>query len=142
MSCIQLSTSSMLQCGHGGEAVENSLPAGPGVPGLFWLQCGHGGEAVENGRQQSPRPEKPSGFNAATAVKPWRTLRRGEGMGPTDGVLQCGHGGEAVENHRFHPLACMEGFVLQCGHNGEAVENNALAHFQGMPRWASMRPRR
>ncbi len=61
------------------------------------LQCGHGGEAVENLRYCPCDDTRPLCFNAATAVKPWRT------GGPAAAqrrrrMLQCGHGGEAVEN--------------------------------------------
>src|SRR5216683_3200754 len=61
-----------LQCGHGGEAVENRfLPIA--VCAAFLLQCGHGGEAVENSSYRPLSRESPHSFNAATAVRPWRT---------------------------------------------------------------------
>src|SRR5437879_1269076 len=61
------------------------------------LQCGHGGIAVENISTTTPPRERRSGFNAATAVSPWRTWPSGPQRGRRR-MLQCGHGGIAVEN--------------------------------------------
>src|SRR5919197_1421666 len=85
-----------LQCGHGGEAVEDHRSGLTGAVGagcfnaatavrpwrtdisvggthcFFGLQCGHGGEAVED-RPNAVRRRGARGFNAATAVRPWRT---------------------------------------------------------------------
>src|SRR5216683_1945128 len=40
------------------------------------LQCGHGGEAVENKMMTAWKLNQQQCFNAATAVRPWRTLAR------------------------------------------------------------------
>ncbi len=88
------------------------------------------------------------GFNAATAMRPWRTsllvaptikrskLQCGHGdeavenSGSGGGSnchtpLQCGHGDEAVENDRATLSARSGEALLQCGHGDEAVENVA-----------------
>ncbi len=63
-----------LQCGHGGEAVENPMSRSVAYATKV-LQCGHGGEAVENLSTNFMPGTNQRCFNAATAVKPWRTLR-------------------------------------------------------------------
>src|SRR3954453_23062174 len=68
-----------LQCGHGGEAVEDDGIDGRSVLEKAWLQCGHGGEAVEEKINGCGRSKARLGFNVATAVKPWKTT------GSTDG---------------------------------------------------------
>ena len=94
------------------------------------------------------QPADELGFNAATAVKPWRATE--EITFPRfDRQLQCGHGGEAVESamrlggslhllQSFNAATAVKpwrarpalGGVhpplpwgLQCGHGGEAVES-------------------
>ena len=62
-----------LQCGHGGEAVENLATSDAAVKRSTLLQCGHGGEAVENADVHAAASVVRHGFNAATAVRPWRT---------------------------------------------------------------------
>ncbi len=156
-----------LQCGHGGEAVENhhtsspSLGPGPGfnaatavkpwrtmlsvnrVEASAALQCGHGGEAVEN-RTSPRRSRRRCGprFNAATAVKPWRTLELKDKVPPGVDALQCGHGGEAVENIAGFKKQFIKNLELQCGHGGEAVENACQLERSNRYEKASMRPRR
>jgi hypothetical protein len=99
----------VLQCGHGFSAVENPINGKPRPRMLLTLQCGHGFSAVENRldvpglrrdegasmrprlqRRGEPNPgdleaEGRSGFNAATASAPWRTVqtagRAGSGSG-------------------------------------------------------------
>ena len=114
------------------------------------LQCGHGHEAVENLQHMSiQRSRFRTSFNAATAMRPWRTsvdivadpatakcFNAATAMRPwrTRGgnyvyqvrprTLQCGHGHEAVENsvgNEYNPAAEQ----LQCGHGHEAVENGS-----------------
>ena len=128
-----------LQCGHGGEAVENFIRVSEHVA-FVHLQCGHGGEAVEN--LTSPCTESPpmSAFNAATAVRPWRT-----------GVEECCcrdrsafNAATAVRPWRTERAPVVTGGweTLQCGHGGEAVENHehdCTPRVGGLP---SMRPRR
>jgi hypothetical protein len=62
-----------LQFGHGGEAVETSAVT-PNVDAVITLQFGHGGEAVET-RPPTTRWAHATGFNSATAVKPWKRVR-------------------------------------------------------------------
>ena len=62
--------SGSLQWGHGGEAVESMGRTGA-VPTGSGLQWGHGGEAVESGGRLHAPADRSSGFNGATAVKPW-----------------------------------------------------------------------
>ena len=72
------------------------------------------------------------GFNSATAVKPWRTSRSKTWGDPVKG-LQFGHGGEAVENDvatTGDTLRC----ELQFGHGGEAVENHRRTTAPGICR--------
>ena len=85
----------VLQWGHGDEAVEEvAVVIGAGIDGST-LQWGHGDEAVEE---------------AAC-----RRHRRG---GP---MLQWGHGDEAVEE-RERSWSCRRRRQLQWGHGDEAVE--------------------
>ncbi len=48
-----------------------------------------------------------SGFNAATAFKPWRTCQSGKVPGARR-MLQCGHGLQAVENILFDQRLAIE----------------------------------
>src|SRR5438552_2866353 len=73
------------------------LLAEPGTMFGGWLQCGHGGDAVENPDRGGVLAPNPLSFNAATAATPWRTGSHRGGLAPVN-VLQCGHGGDAVEN--------------------------------------------
>ncbi len=131
---------SQLQCGHGGEAVENKLTTAV-ERGGSQLQCGHGGEAVENVSCLVEGRGVPDCFNAATAVRPWRTPKTWDNpANPPE--LQCGHGGEAVENGRAGRAHRSMRQRLQCGHGGEAVENYAKRGARGGGYIASMRPRR
>ena len=60
------------------------------------LQCGHGSDAVETplaGHESLPAVQ---GFNAATAVTPWRHWTV-EAIKADLRTLQCGHGSDAVE---------------------------------------------
>ena len=59
------------------------------------LQCGHGSDAVET-RRPVVRRARAVGFNAATAVTPWRHQQPAQHR-PAPAVLQCGHGSDAVE---------------------------------------------
>ena len=63
---------SMLQCGHGPKAVENTR-RWPICGACSELQCGHGPKAVENPTGVAERLADGSCFNAATARRPWRT---------------------------------------------------------------------
>ena len=110
-----------LQCGHGHEAVENGARKATVVV-REKLQCGHGHEAVENSGTLAAPPAGIPSFNAATAMRPWRTRRSSVPLRQAD-RLQCGHGHEAVENGKdisARPCALHQ---LQCGHGHEAVEN-------------------
>ena len=62
-----------------------------------------------------------TGFNAATARRPWRTIARHKYI-IAKHVLQCGHGLRAVENVTSVWRRCGAG-RLQCGHGLRAVEN-------------------
>src|SRR5581483_11570671 len=92
------------------------------------LQCGHGSEAVENPSRTLGIGATVCCFNAATALRPWRTvpalLRSAPGI-----ELQCGHGSEAVENDGRLDLASLVLIGLQCGHGSEAVENGFMFPF-------------
>ena len=89
--------------------------------GMWWLQFGHGGEAVENATNTARYCRTETGFNSATAVRPWKTTKLTQEI--HDGlVLQFGHGGEAVENRDAINYTTVQR-LLQFGHGGEAVEN-------------------
>ena len=87
-----------LQCGHGHEAVENLYKLFPRVLVCRSLQCGHGHEAVENEAVPVKKTRRLPCFNAATAMRPWRTSDRLRKEIEHSVRLQCGHGHEAVEN--------------------------------------------
>ncbi len=59
------------------------------------LQWGHGGDAVEN--DDSGSCAQGSCFNGATAVRPWKTSDR-RFAAAMQSRLQWGHGDDAVEN--------------------------------------------
>ncbi len=129
-----------LQCGHGDEAVENT-PEPLMMPSPIMLQCGHGDEAVENGARASPAPRWWPSFNAATAMRPWRTASRTAQSADSE-PLQCGHGDEAVENSGPCPVdrsSC-------CGFNAATAmrpwRTHLLLRQRHGQRFASMRPRR
>ncbi len=153
-----------LQCGHGSDAVENRLEAAVKDALDKRLQCGHGSDAVENFTLLAKESDHGEGFNAATAVTPWRTRRRGRsssraysfnaatavtpwrtggaglsGSGQTP--LQCGHGSDAVENKAMCLGVTGAGAPLQCGHGSDAVENRARGGGAAGAVGASMRPR-
>ena len=118
----------LLQCGHGHEAVENADARTCNLPDVL-LQCGHGHEAVENSSQAASTLCLRRSFNAATAMRPWRTSAD-FGVILCGVMLQCGHGHEAVENAAAEVLACLRIRALQCGHGHEAVENpNTLSAY-------------
>src|SRR5438128_1957612 len=105
------------------------------------------------------------GFNAATAMTPWRTGSR-DWRWLQNSSLQCGHGDDAVENTTelrqdsgagqcFNAATAMTpwrtwwqcrfcGFCssLQCGHGDDAVENHNVNCVNAADKIASMRPRR
>src|SRR5215510_1028052 len=101
-----------LQCGHGTEAVENRIPADiPSSP----HGCFNAATALRPWRTKSARMQlrESAGFNAATALRPWRTVHPPP-TAPSPAGLQCGHGTEAVENYS----PCTNGLPmseLQCG---------------------------
>ncbi len=155
-----------LQCGHGTKAVENPSGRRPRSPIRIgfnaatarrpWrtvdprrrayrqrtaLQCGHGTKAVENSTVGCHAAgQYPSGFNAATARRPWRT-RAGASSAPRGALLQCGHGTKAVENASPSDSAKLLYVELQCGHGTKAVENTRDAVRSVRRLVASMRPR-
>ena len=67
-----LSNSRELQCGHSPKAVENQM-ADQDSHGQRELQCGHSPKAVENANPGTDTRHNPTGFNAATARRLWRT---------------------------------------------------------------------
>ena len=85
----------VLQWGHGDEAVEES-----GVSSRSWsssrLQWGHGDEAVEEGLSWVEFRLTCTGFNGATAMKPWKSALPAL-LALLESLLQWGHGDEAVE---------------------------------------------
>jgi len=66
----------VLQWGHGDEAVEEAI-IGIGAGSPRTLQWGHGDEAVEEKARGPADSGVASGFNGATAMKPWK--RKGQG---------------------------------------------------------------
>ena len=62
------------------------------------LQCGHGTQAVENRMCRCCDIPIHRCFNAATALKPWRTRQSAADDRAAGDLLQCGHGTQAVEN--------------------------------------------
>ena len=69
---VPVPSASLLQWGHGDEAVEEAPPIRLTTCTLTPLQWGHGDEAVE----EVPGEGRPGGsrgrFNGATAMKPWK----------------------------------------------------------------------
>ncbi len=65
---------------------------------MTWLQWGHGDEAVEDLSRLVMITRIQTGFNGATAMKPWKTAGSSMMRGSTR--LQWGHGDEAVEDGR------------------------------------------
>ena len=126
--------------------MENAAPQVALPPG-YVLQCGHGHEAVENPPRRATTRPPPSCFNAATAMRPWRT---GAGSPPP---RRPSHGFNAATAMRpwrtesifidfqqpfvsFNAATAMRPWrtgggtpstpsrcTLQCGHGHEAVEN-------------------
>ncbi len=134
-----------LQCGHGDEAVENSRRLESLMTGEI-LQCGHGDEAVENSRRSGLSSVNSMDFNAATAMRPWRTaadrparlaaayFNAATAMRPWRTPAWAARK-SAPRN--FNAATAMRPWrtgsshrsqhaeiVLQCGHGDEAVENN------------------
>ena len=133
-----------LQCGHGDSAVENARRRLASC-NVRRLQCGHGDSAVENALHRPCTLGTVHGFNAATAIQPWRTATAATGPGrrvrasmrprrfgrgerrslyrmrSADGRLQCGHGDEPWRT-RGIASGSLRADALQCGH-GDAVEN-------------------
>jgi len=86
---------SSLQWGHGDEAVEEAdRPPRPIASSR--LQWGHGDEAVEE-LHGDVYQYASSGFNGATAMKPWKSIPSIESK-TVIAKLQWGHGDEAVED--------------------------------------------
>jgi len=84
-----------LQWGHGDEAVEEREDLWALLTTMT-LQWGHGDEAVEEPAMWTLQDRSKSGFNGATAMKPWK--RRGFAFASrARAKLQWGHGDEAVE---------------------------------------------
>ena len=80
---------SWLQWGHGDEAVEETRTARRAHVGQSVLQWGHGDEAVEEIDWSRLATSARSGFNGATAMKPWKRtssrrehVARAASMGP------------------------------------------------------------
>ena len=88
------------------------------------LQWGHGDEAVEEARRSAWRLRRSPGFNGATAMKPWKRASV-DGCHGTWRPLQWGHGDEAVEEEIAWPVARRE-HELQWGHGDEAVEETGI----------------
>src|SRR5436305_1604387 len=87
----------ILQCGHGGDAVENLGEAVVGLPrsrpSMRPRRRRRGEQEVQAEGSLRWRP-----FNAATAATPWRTALPNRSSTRQASPLQCGHGGDAVEN--------------------------------------------
>ena len=145
--------STLLQWGHGGDAVETRLPEGSTLhPERFngatavtpwkrastferrwnvaWLQWGHGGDAVETGVASGRRRPGSPGFNGATAVTPWKplvavTLAGGKAVTQRNRF----NGATAVTPWKLHcaPRSGRHSPVLQWGHGGDAVETLRVA---------------
>ncbi len=155
-----------LQWGHGSEAVEdpggpgreqeNSNPASMGPRlgsrgrlhrmrslgiGGHMLQWGHGSEAVEDASASSSCRAAPSGFNGATARKPWKTPGRG---GAHCGDDRWRFNGATARKPWKTPTAMWpvrHTRLLQWGHGSEAVEDRDSSGRTGFPQGASMGPR-
>ncbi len=112
------------------------------------LQCGHGSDAVENSATVSVFFRLAMGFNAATAVTPWRTSTA---PSPRCRASRSFNAATAVTPWRTKPIAgrrkrrpesfnaatavtpwrtvvsvnsAIAAGVLQCGHGSDAVENS------------------
>ena len=114
---------------------------------IGWLQFGHGTSAVETPIQNvTDKRNFESGFNSATAHRPWRRdrvatswqiagqLQFGHGTSAVETTsdeagdgdrstgLQFGHGTSAVETSSWQPSATIRCLELQFGHGTSAVE--------------------
>ncbi len=105
------------------------------------LQFGHGAEAVENLQCYTASQQGATGFNSATALRPWRT-RQSKPPAESQILLQFGHGAEAVENIGVLISGGVAALMLQFGHGAEAVENPEVAVRRLLAGVASIRPRR
>ncbi|CBE69803.1 protein of unknown function [Candidatus Methylomirabilis oxygeniifera] len=84
------------------------------------LQWGHGSEAVETPIGAVYPCRKRTTFNGATALRPWKLKRLNLLIGAAK-ALQWGHGSEAVETtYEVDSTAWFH--ALQWGHGSEAVE--------------------
>ena len=83
--------------GHGDEAVETGNRSEYSHTVTDALQLGHGDEAVETIQAPTVSTHRSTGFNWATAMKPWRPVRSVCASSAQDVRLQLGHGDEAVE---------------------------------------------
>ncbi len=84
------------------------------------LQWGHGDEAVEE-METPDTTTSEDGFNGATAMKPWKSGVTNAWSSPRT-TLQWGHGDEAVEESRYSMISPLTIMALQWGHGDEAVE--------------------
>ena len=91
-----LGTIAVLQFGHGVEAVDDTSWSNVAAFS-YRLQFGHGVEAVDDVAVRVERSRPASGFNSATALKPWMTSDRGTPDNKGES-LQFGHGVEAVDD--------------------------------------------
>ena len=66
---------SWLQWGHGDEAVEELRAIASTGIAITTLQWGHGDEAVEEHVEPTADARHVTGFNGATAMKPWKRAR-------------------------------------------------------------------
>ena len=118
-----------LQWGHGDEAVEEP-PAPHPTRRPRKLQWGHGDEAVEEPWPFRGEFMTMTGFNGATAMKPWKRNQ----WFPTSGrTCQCFNGATAMKPWK-RPISSSEPSILetlQWGHGDEAVEEQEI--FFGLP---------
>ena len=156
----------MLQWGHGGERRGRRLGGRRGRARSS-LQWGHGGDAVEDGdvlpveadgtgcfngatavtpwktlKRLAARPSRRSGFNGATAVTPWKTTSCTE---PRRSRAPSFNGATAVRPWKTAPRPS-DGWdrrmLLQWGHGGDAVEDGRTTPASSPRARASMGPRR
>ena len=73
------------------------------------LQWGHGDEAVEEVQCTTARVDDRRRFNGATAMKPWKSPRRHRSTLARSLALQWGHGDEAVEEATVTVCKAMPG---------------------------------
>ena len=114
----------MLQWGHGDEAVEEACGCETSLRANGWLQWGHGDEAVEERSNRGSFAVTESGFNGATAMKPWK---RRAGSSLDRKLLTSFNGATAMKPWKRKQTAGREpnSATLQWGHGDEAVEEMA-----------------